>query len=217
MRKRYAVLLAALAVLALAAVAHARNSARQHPLAAAVAGALGVSPQELVTDLRNGQTLTQIATANGKPVSGLEQAIMTAARARLDQAVAAGHLSGQAEQTVLTRLSGRLDTLVTVQHPVAHVLAGHRLRVAVVRLVAHDLGLTPEQLRSQLLAGKTLGQIATDQGQAAAGLEQAVESAVKARLDQAVGGGKLSSQAEQKVLTALQTRLDALVANGLKH
>jgi hypothetical protein len=209
-------MIAVLGVLMLAAVAHARNAARQHPLAAAVAGALGVSPQELVTDLRNGQTLTQIATANGKPVSGLEQAIMTGAKARLDQAVAAGHLSGQAEQTILTRLSGRLDTLVTVEHPVAHALAGLRLRAAVARLVAGYLGLTPLELRSQLTAGKTLGQIASDQGKTASGLEQAVEAAVKTRLDQAVTAGKLSSANEQKLLTALQTRLDSLVANGLK-
>jgi hypothetical protein len=127
--------------------------------------------------------------------------------------VAAGHLSGQAEQTILNRLSGRLDTLITVQHPLARL----RIRAAVLGLIAKDLNLTPAQLRLQLLAGKTLGQIASDQGTTAPVLEQAVESAVKARLDQAAATGKLSSQNEQKLLTTLQARLDALVANGVKR
>ena len=56
----------------------------------AAAATSGSSDVQLLGDLRQRQTLAQIAKARGKSVSGLEQAITAAMKARLDQAVAAG-------------------------------------------------------------------------------------------------------------------------------
>ena len=206
-----AVLLLAAAVAVHHARASAQRAAAAHPIAAAVSAALGVSPQQLVTDLRSGQTLAQIATANGKPVSGLEQAILSGAQTRLDAAVQSGRLSSQAEKGLLSRLGSHLDALVNVKHPVAHVLISRRLRLAILRISAGYLNLSPPQLRSALQSGKTLAEVATDQGKTAAGLEQAIETALTKRLDAAVSAGKLGPQREQAVLKAVNQRLDALV------
>jgi hypothetical protein len=83
----------------------------------AVAGYLGLTKQQLRDDLRSGETLAQIATTQGKSISGLEQAIAAAVKSRLDQAVAAGKLTSQREQTIIARLQSRLDTLVNSTHP----------------------------------------------------------------------------------------------------
>ena len=182
-----------------------------HPIVSAIIGELGVSAQQLRTDLASGQTLAQIATANGQSVSGLEQAIMTGVTTRLDQAVAAGKLTSQAEQTALSRVSGRLGTLVNVTHPVAHLLMAQRVRAGILRVGAGYVGVTPQQLRSDLRSGKTLAQVATDNGKTASGLEQAIVTAVTSRLDQAVAAGTITSQHEQTIVSNLQTRLDTLV------
>jgi hypothetical protein len=73
---------------------------------------LGVAPTALRADLRSGQTLAQLASANGKTASGLEQAVVNAVKTRLDQAVAAGNLTTQDETTVLGNLQTRLDQAV---------------------------------------------------------------------------------------------------------
>ena len=179
-------------------------------IVAAIGGDLGISASELRSDLASGQTLAQIAAANGQPVSGLEQAILTAAQSRLDEAVATGKLTSQAEQSLLGRLDSRLGQLLNAAHPGALVRRALR-RAAFVRLSASYLGVTPPQLRSDLRAGSSLAQVATDNGKTVAGLEQAVGSAVSNRLDQAVAAGQLSSQREQAMLLRVQARLSTLV------
>lgn len=194
--------------------AQARNhSGARAAIVDAVTADLGITAQQLRSDLRGGQTLAQIATANGKSVSGLEQTILAAVQSRLDQAVAAGKLTNQREQALLARVGTRLGKLVNVEHPVAHLVRLVRWRAYLVRTGASYLGVTPHDLRSQLRSGTTLAQIAAANGKSVSGLEQAVESAAKARLDQAVTAGKLTPDREQAILSKLQTTLDTVV-NG---
>ena len=81
-------------------------------LVGAVTGYLGISAKELRVDLASGKSLAQIATAHGKTAAGLEHAITSAVKTRLDKAVVAGYLKASTEQKVLARLSDRLDQLV---------------------------------------------------------------------------------------------------------
>ena len=60
---------------------------------AAAASYLGISEQELATQLSSGKTLAQVATANGKSASGLVDAMVADAQKGLDQAVADGKLT----------------------------------------------------------------------------------------------------------------------------
>ncbi len=192
--------------------AQARAGESRGAVANAVASQLGITRQQLRSDLAGGQTLAQLAAANGSSANGLEQAILAAAQSRLDQAVNAGLLTNQKEQAVLSRLGARLGTLVNVKHPGAHVAVALRLRLAVVRLSARYLGLTPQQLRSEIGSGQTLAQATVASGKSISGLEEAVQSALKTRLDQAVTKGELSAQQEQTLLGVMQTRLAAALA-----
>jgi hypothetical protein len=83
----------------------------QGPLAAS-AQFLGLTDAQLFDELRSGKSLAQIATAHGKSVSGLEQAISEAMTARLNRAVADGMISKGQEQQLLKRLSARIDRRV---------------------------------------------------------------------------------------------------------
>jgi uncharacterized protein (DUF2267 family) len=184
----------------------------------AVAGYLGLTAQQLRTDLQSGETLAQITTAQGKTVNGLEQTIEAAVKSRLDQAVAAGKITSQREQQILSQLPARLDKLVNASHPGAFIR--HRLgalRAGLISVSAAYLGLTPQSLRSELRSGKTLAQVATAQGKTATELEQAIETAVKTRLDKAVTAGQLTGQREQQILSQLPARLDKLVNHTFAH
>jgi hypothetical protein len=79
---------------------------------AAVAKYLGLTPAQLVTQLRAGKSLAEIATAQGKTVAGLKDAILAEAKTHLDQAVADGHLTAAQAKQLLTELESRLDELV---------------------------------------------------------------------------------------------------------
>ena len=195
----------------------AKKAAGRGTIIRAVAGYLGLTPAQLRADLVKGQSLAQIANAQHKSVSGLEQTIETSLKARLDAAVAAGKLTSTQETMILSAVSGRLDKLVNATHPAVKARVGARVRRGLIRVSATYLGVTPAQLRTELKTGKTLAQVATEHGRTVAGLEQAIETAVKTRLDKAVTAGKLTGAQEQKVLSGLQSRLDKLVNRTLAH
>lgn len=57
------------------------------PMLSTAASYLGISTTQLMTDMRNGQSLAQIAKANGKSVSGLKAALIAQASKQIDQSV----------------------------------------------------------------------------------------------------------------------------------
>ena len=72
---------------------------------------------------------------------------------------------------------------------------------------ASYLGLTDPQLFQQLSGGKSLAQIAAAKGKAVSGLEQAMTSAMKSRLDKLVAAKVLTKAQEQKVLSRFSSSL----------
>jgi hypothetical protein len=74
---------------------------------------LGLTVAELREKLAAGQSLADVAKAQGKSVDGLKQAIRDAAKKRLDQAVSDGLLTAAQEKDILDRLDEHLDEIVT--------------------------------------------------------------------------------------------------------
>jgi hypothetical protein len=73
---------------------------------------LGLTEAELHERLRDGQTLAEIAKAEGKSVDGLEQALVAAGKDRLDQAVEDGRITAAQRDELLERLESKIDALV---------------------------------------------------------------------------------------------------------
>jgi len=183
------------------------------PGGAAIASYLGVTASELQSDLQSGQTLAQIATAQGKTVSGLEAAMIAAAKAHLDADVADGKLTSAQEQTMLSNLQSHVDDIVNSTGPPAggrHGPGGPGGGPASAA-VASYLGLTQAALRADLQDGQTLAEIATAQGKTVSGLEAAIVADAKTHLDQAVADGKLTAAQEQSMLADLQSHVADLV------
>jgi transposase-like protein len=83
---------------------------------AAAAKYLGISVSQLLTDIRGGKTVAQIAQSHGKSVSGLEQAIGSAEKTRLDALVSKGFLTKAQEQRRLNLITRAIDRLVEHAH-----------------------------------------------------------------------------------------------------
>jgi uncharacterized coiled-coil protein SlyX len=198
--------------------------------AAAVAKYLGLTEAQLVNQLQSGKSLADIAKAQGKTTAGLEQAITSGVKARLDKAVANKRITAAQEQKLLKGLSANIDNLVNNTPPKGPPFGGPgRFGVpgpfglgraaflgplAPGKAVAKYLGLTEAQLLKQLGSGKTLAQIAKAQGKTTSGLEQAITDAVKTRLDKAVANKRITAAQEQEMLKALSARMNDLVNNA---
>jgi hypothetical protein len=77
----------------------------------AAADYLGLTESELRANLNDGQTLAEIAEAQDKSVDGLEQAIVNAAQAKLDELVQQGELTRAQADAMLDRLKSSIDDL----------------------------------------------------------------------------------------------------------
>jgi len=66
----------------------------------------------LVTQLRSGKSLADVAVAQGKTSVGLVDAIVTSVKTKLDARVAAGKLSSADEATFLAQLQANVTALV---------------------------------------------------------------------------------------------------------
>ena len=186
----------------------------------AAASYLGLSRDELMLQLRSGKTLAQIAGAtSGKSVDGLVDALVAAAKTKLDAAVTAGKLTADQEQTILSKLrSGVTDLVNNVGPKIGPGVGpgpGHGFGVgADLSTAASYLGLSTDELMSQLRSGKTLAQIAqATSGKSVDGLVDALVAAAKTKLDAAVTAGKLTADQEQTILSKLRSGVTDLVNN----
>jgi hypothetical protein len=78
----------------------------------AAAGYLGLTRAALARQLMGGKTLADVAKAQGKSASGLEQALLDAASSELDRAVADGKLTSDQRDAIRRRLREHVADVV---------------------------------------------------------------------------------------------------------
>lgn len=107
-----------------------------------------------------------------------------------------------------TACDGTHNDVRGISYTVRQDVRAHRL----LSVASTYLGLSRDAIRAQLVAGKSLADIANaTPGKSAAGLVGAYSAAIKIRLDHAVAEGWLTSAKEQVILTRIQPWLVRLV------
>jgi hypothetical protein len=154
--------------------------------------------------------LNDAAKQLGIEPSKLSDALKTAFKNRVDAAVEAGRLTSEQGAALKARIdAAEYPILFGAPRGFGHFRhAGH---FADLRVAASYLEVTPETLRAELRAGKTLAQIARDKGKSVDGLVGALVAAAKERLDAAVGAGRLTEQQRATILAELEQRITGLV------
>jgi hypothetical protein len=168
---------------------------------------LGIDKKTLLAKLKQGQTLAQIATAQGKSPQGLVDALVAAAKAKLDAQVKAGTLRKAQETAALAKLRVQAGTFVTKSF-------GSSVKIPAVYLtpIVAYLQISAQTLEQELKSGKTLAQIAVEHGKTAAGVTAAILGAIKAQLDAQVTAGKLTASSRDALLGQAHATVAKLVA-----
>ncbi len=73
------------------------------------AKAIGITEAQLIEQLRDGKSLSEVAEANNKSYADVKTAVRNAAKAELDAAVKDNRLTQAQADRILARLSARLD------------------------------------------------------------------------------------------------------------
>lgn len=148
----------------------------------------------------------------------LQSAVQGAVSDQLDKAVADGRLTRQQADAMKQRLKDAGGLPLFGGGPRGGSLHRGRLGPGGGLLfggpdaAAKYLGLDAAALRDKLASGKSLADVAKDQGKDVAGLEQALVDAARSRLDQAVADNRLTEQQRQSILDRLKSRVADLIA-----
>ena len=173
-----------------------RQRRHRHPIAkpARIAAVLCITVDELEAQRAEGKTIAAIA---GDRTDEVVAALVAEATERLDAAVAAEHLSAEEAAARKAGLEERITALVNRTPPAGgergpkHGGPGHRGAKAGLAVAASTLGISEEELRTQLRAGRSLASIAGDRTPA---LIDALVADAQARIDRAVIEGKLTPE-----------------------
>lgn len=208
--------LAALAVVAFAGGAYAATqsstSTSRQAFLDDVAKRLGVTPQQLTAAL-SGATLDQLQAA--VTAGQLTQAQANALQQRLKQngnvpVLPFGYGYGVGPRFAHPPIPGGPG--FGGGRGFGGGLGGHVGGILSLPTAASYLGLTDAQLFQQLRSGKSLAQIATAKGKTVSGLEQAMTSAMKTRLDKLVASKAITSAQEKQILNRFSAGVAKIVS-----
>jgi hypothetical protein len=178
---------------------------------------LGLSEEALREQLTDGKSLAEVAKAQGKSVDGLVDVLVKDETARLDQAVKDGRLTDGQRDEIVANLEEKVTALVNAQPPAFGFKFGHGAflpsRGANLDDAASYLGVDEAELRAALRDGKTLADVAKEQGKPVDGLMDALVADEKKELQAAVDAGRLTDAQRDRIVQGLEQRVTDFV-NG---
>ena len=204
-----------------AVLQHGRGG-RGAPQMAEVAKALGMTEAELKTELQTGKSVAEIATAKNVSLDTIVSVVITAQTDRLKQAVTDGKLTQAQTDTMLANLKLTLPSRLQTKF-VAGMERGRgsrddqggpgsrgdkrAQRGAQIAVVVKALGITAEELRTELQAGKSVADVAAAKNVSISTIVDAVVAEQTTALKQAVTDGKLTQEQADQRLAMLKANL----------
>lgn len=193
---------------------HGGHGHHHFPRLSLAATFLDIEPEALRTRLQAGETLAAIA---GDRTDDLVAALVADGERHLDDAVTHGRLTQEEADEKKAELPERMTAFVNATLPAEgdrggpggkHGGPGGPGGRANLGTVASTLGITEEELRTQLQSGKSLADIAGDKTGA---VVDALVAEATARIDQAVADGKLTAEQASERKANLDERITAMV------
>ena len=181
-------------------------------VAAVLGGGAAVAATQTSPTEESDAIVADAAKQLGVSADKLDAALKQALENRVDAAVEAGTITEAQATELKERIEAGEVPLVGVGPGPGHRGGGHHGFVD-FGAAADFLGVTEAELRSSLEDGNTLAEVATANGQTAAGLVDALVTAAKADLDDKVEAGRLTEAQRTSILADLESRLDDVV-NG---
>lgn len=208
-----------------AVLQHGRGG-RGAPQMAEVAKALGMTEAELKTELQTGKSVAEIATAKNVSLDTIVSAVITAQTDLLKQAVTDGKLTQAQADTMLANLKLTLPSRLQTKF-VAGMERGRgsrddqggpgsrgdkrAQRGAQIAVVVKALGITAEELRTELQAGKSVADVAAAKNVSISTIVDAVVAEQTTALKQAVTDGKLTQEQADQRLAMLKANLPKIL------
>jgi hypothetical protein len=180
-----------------------------------VAEILGVSRGDVVSTLRTGGTLDELAVEQGSSGDVLAVALREIVEGRIDEALATGRIDEARADELRASAAERIDTLVFEPHRrVGRSGLGGEIRKEFIGVVEDELDLARGPISLHVRTGATLADLADEHGSSGDDLVAAMLAVVDGRLERAVADGHLDEDRAAKLLERAQLRLIGVVFNA---
>ncbi|MDP4171676.1 MAG: hypothetical protein Q8906_13775, partial [Bacillota bacterium] len=175
------------------------------------ATALNVDQKTLISDLKSGKSLADIASSKGISKSTLISTLISAQKTALDKAVSNGKLTADQETKILANANTRISKMVDQKGLPKMDFNRGKDGFRMFKNAATALNVDQKTLINDLKSGKSLADIASSKGISKSTLISNLVAAQKAALDKAVSNGKLTADQETKILANATTRITKMV------
>lgn len=184
--------------------------------AEAVATALGITVEELKTELSSGKSIADVAKAKNVDISKVIAAMTAQMKAHLDEEVASGkHTQAEADAKLAEFTARATERVNTVGGPMGGHKGGpggkHGRGGFVTEALATVLKTTSTDLHTQLRSGKSIADVATAQNVDIADVKAVLTSDFKAHLAEEVASGKHTQAEADAKLAEFTANLDTMV------
>lgn len=180
----------------------------------AVSELLGMSEDELRAEFEAGNSLADVAAAQGVTNDELSAGMLAAAEERLDEAVSEGKIDEAEAAERLAELEERIPELIEQAPGEGGFGRGHGHRHGRglgFGEALEELGISTDELRAGREAGMTLAEVAAEQGVAEADLVDALVANAIEKVDEAVEAGRLDADRAAEVKENADERIAELI------
>jgi len=183
-------------------------------LLAVAGGGAAIAATQLTPKQESQAVLNDAAKELGVSPSELSSALKSALEKRIDAAVAAGRLTEAQGNELKRRIeSGDFPLFGAPGFGPGHGGFEHHEMFGGLDAAATYLGLSEDELRSELASGKSLAGVAKAEGKSVDGLVDALVADAKKHLDEEVSEGDLTQEQADAMLAEIRQRITDMV-NG---
>ncbi len=174
--------------------------------AEALADILGITTDELKASMQEGNTLAEIAAAQGISEADLISQLVAASSARLDEKVAAGDLTAEEAAEKKAGLQERVTNAVNAD---PSERKGNRRgnRGEKAEALGEALGLSVEELREGFAAGNSIADMAVAQGLDVDDVVDELVANAMERVDAALAEGKIDADRAAEITEGLEEKI----------
>ncbi len=179
---------------------------------AGLADILGISGEDLASQLRDGATLAEVAEANGVATQTVIDYLVEQGQARIDAALEAGRITEEEAAEKSAGLVEKAEARVNGEFSKrGHGKRGHK--GAKLETLSEVLGLEQDELRTELRSGATVADIAEEQGVSVDAVVDALVADMTERVEAAVEAGRMSEEEAAEKLEGAEDKATDFV-NG---
>lgn len=175
---------------------------------------LDVTRGEVISHLRTGGTLADLAEENGSSGEELVEVLLAIADDKIDAALRSGRIDEAQAEELHRRAEERITNFVFSTHDGPHPgpgLGNRPFRGLVLETTMEFLDLNQGQVVSHMRTGGTLAELAEENGSSGPELEAALVDAVAQVLDGLVAEGRITQERADRLLEQATERIGVIV------